>query len=432
MESNTQQQSKGSVETRTLSRVRPEERQSTASIAFIWIGGVISIPMLMVGAILGTGLSLGMVVIVTLVAFAVQVFLMTLNGIQASDTGYPLAILLGKTFGEVGSRYLTSALVGLMQIGWFAIQTAVCGSAFSSLLTTLGLPIPVWISSILWGVIMLVTAVYGFGWMKILNYLSVPLLVIACTIATIMAGNEYGFAAIASYQPENSMGFIPALAIMIGVFASGTITVCDLTRYAKSRKATTLSSIFGIVPAALMMTTMGAIMGIAANTGDVTEVFVKLGMPVLGVVALVLATWTTNTTNAYTAGISLTRLFNLPDNKRPMITAIAGAVGILLATLGIANNFDVVMNILATLIPPIAGIMVADYWIIGKGKKENWGIIKGVNYIGVISWAFGSLIGFIVPIFSPSFNSIVVGMITYLVLYALVGKKLPKAVDPEA
>ena len=39
--------------------IREEERQSWGSIAMVWIGSVICVPALMVGGMLGNGLSLG-------------------------------------------------------------------------------------------------------------------------------------------------------------------------------------------------------------------------------------------------------------------------------------------------------------------------------------------------------------------------------------
>ena len=61
---------------------------------------------------------------------------------------------------------------------------------------------------------------------------------------------------------------------------------------------------------------MGSVMALLAGTYDITQVMSALGAPVLGLIILILATWTTNTINAYSAGIALTNLFQLPDSKR--------------------------------------------------------------------------------------------------------------------
>ena len=43
----------------TVFEIREEERQSWGSIAMVWIGSVICVPALMVGGMLGNGLSMG-------------------------------------------------------------------------------------------------------------------------------------------------------------------------------------------------------------------------------------------------------------------------------------------------------------------------------------------------------------------------------------
>ena len=48
------------VEKKALSRVPKEQRQSWYSIAFIWIGTMICIPMLMVGGLLSASMTFAM------------------------------------------------------------------------------------------------------------------------------------------------------------------------------------------------------------------------------------------------------------------------------------------------------------------------------------------------------------------------------------
>lgn len=417
------------IEKKAITKVHDHEKQTTLGITSIWVGSVISIPMLMAGALLASGLTFWNTILVTLIAFIVQVFLMTLNGMQASDTGYPLSVLLGKTFGEKGSRYILSSVTLIVLILSYAIQAAVSGKAFSALLGVMGIDFPDWLSILLWGIIMLVTAVYGFGWMKILNYISVPFLVIVCFYAIKLVIQKTGIEGILNYQPENEMSFIAALSVMIGVFATGTLIVADITRYAKSRASTAISSAFGVIPAAILMVAAGSIMSIGVGNADISTVFVDLGLPLLGVLSLVIATWTTNTANAYMAGLALTRMLAFPDYRRPLLTLIVGAVGVFVALFNVEQSFEQIFSLLSTLIPPIAGIMIADYWIIGKGNPKKWGILPGYNYVGFLAWMSGIIIGF-VPFFSPAFNSIIVGFVMYLVFYKILGKKLASADDP--
>lgn len=212
------------ADNRAITKVRPEEKQSATSIAFIWIGGVISAQSLMVGAILIGGLNLVTSIVIVFVAFMVQAFLMALNGMQASDLGYPAAVLLGKTFGETGSRFILSGLISILQFVNAGIQVAVCGGAFYAALAHFGITMfPVWACSLFWGAMMVLTAVYGFGWMKMLNYLAVPYLIVVCLWGTIQSVVNFGAEALFSYQPETPMSFVSGLSIVIGLLAMGAL-----------------------------------------------------------------------------------------------------------------------------------------------------------------------------------------------------------------
>ena len=420
------------ADNRAVTKVRPEEKQSAASLAFVWIGGVISAPAIMMGSLLVAGNNMTSTLIIIIIGFLIQAFLMAVNGMEASDLGYPAAVLLGKTFGEIGSRFILSGLISLLQFVQAGIQAGVCGGAFYELLVSLGVEfIPLWLCTFIWGMVMVVTAVYGFGWMKWLNYIAVPFLVVVCLYGVIKAGNAYGWDNIFAYEPENPMTFMDSMSLIIGMLAMGCLTTTNLTRFAKSRKATIGSTFLGIVPAALLMLTMGAVMALAAGTSDITVLFIQLDLPVLGTAALLLATWTTNTTNYYMTGIELVRVFKVPDKKRGLVTLISGFISTALGMLGILNFFSSFMSLLSAIFPCLAGIMIADYWIIGKGKKESFGIVPGFNWIGFVSWLGGALTGLLFKAFSPAFTSIIVGMVLYLIFYKLFKNKVPAPIDPE-
>ena len=74
----TKQQDKG------LSQIQPNEKRSWWSIAFIWVGTMICIPMLMVGGIFGGVLTMGSIFWATLIGFAICCTMMILGGIVGS------------------------------------------------------------------------------------------------------------------------------------------------------------------------------------------------------------------------------------------------------------------------------------------------------------------------------------------------------------
>ena len=171
--------------------IRPEERQSWISIAFVWIGSVICVPALMIGGMLGAGLTLGELFAAILIGYALICVLMIFMGMLGCDTGLPTAVAASSALGEKGAKYIISSILAISCIGWFGIQASVCGASFSSMVLDMtGLDIPVWASSVAWGIIMLLTACFRFAGLKWLNNIAVPLLavVLVYTLVDVLSG----------------------------------------------------------------------------------------------------------------------------------------------------------------------------------------------------------------------------------------------------
>ena len=150
----------------------------------------------------------------------------------------------------------------------------------------------------------------------------------------------------------------------------------------------------------------------------------SIGSPILGLLILVLATWTTNVSNAYSAGFALLSLTGAKDNKRMMMTLISGVVGTLLAVFGITNYFNSFLNVLSVGIPPVAGVVIMDYFVRHKADPKDWTPTEGVNPAGLIAWLVGALFALLFPSFLiPTLNAIVIACVLYLVLYPVLCKK---------
>jgi len=170
------------------------------------------------------------------------------------------------------------------------------------------------------------------------------------------------------------------------------------------------------------MLSIGGIMAINVQNTDIVAIFAGLGFPVLSMIVLIIATWTTNMGNAYTAGLAVMKVTGLRDELRPMVTLITGGFGIALAISGLANALISFISVISAVTPSVAGVMIADYWIIGKGDPSKWYRVKGFNWIGVISWVLGSIVALFFSFFSTALDSILVAMVSYLILFALFGK----------
>ena len=82
------------------------------------------------------------------------------------------------------------------------------------------------------------------------------------------------------------------------------------------------------------------------------------------------------------------------------------------------------LNVLGNIVPPLAGIILADYFIIHRGRYtslESAGFVKW-NAIPWISWIVSAVLVYVIPWGLPSLNSLVLGALLYTVLMLVTGK----------
>ena len=424
-DSSAKKEKASGVETITLSRVPDEKRKSWIMIALIQAGVMICVPSLMLGGLLVNGMTIVNAIIAGAIGYGIAVVLMTLMAIQGHDLGVPTVVCASSAFGKSGSRVILSSLFVFSLIGWFAVQTNVCGSAFSNLMNiAFGVSIPVWMSSVIWGLVMLSTAAHGITALGILNYLSLPPLALLSIYGAYMAIAKHGTSALFDYHPQaaNAMSMLDGVSLTLGFLCVGIVLAADFTRYQRTRKDTVKSTVFGILPAGLGMLILGTVMALVAGTYDITAVLGSLGVPILGAIVLVFATWHANTTNAYSAGIDLVMLFNLPDSKRSLVTIISGIVGTILGAVGIMTYFQSFLNWSGYLFLPIAGIMTANYFVLLKGKAENWKEKEGFDFIAILSWGVGCTVSIVITSGFPMMYGFITSFVLYLALNLILKK----------
>lgn len=404
------------VENRALQPVPPEERKGWLNVAFIQAGVVICVPSLMLGQMLVSSMTTQDAILSGVIGFVLVCVVFSLMGMIGSDLGLPTCMTAVPSFGEQGAKYLVGLFEFITSVGWFAVQTAVCGQAFSNLCTqAFHIAFPPAVSMALWGVIMLITAVYGIQAMDLLNKIAVPALFVLVIAGCAMALNQFGTADL-NMPPESITMTIPeGIVLTMSFMASGCLVSADVTRYQRSRKETVLSTGFGVFPAGALLVVAGALMTKVANQYDITLVFSDIGLPIIGMIVLIAATWTTNTSNAYAGGLSAVLLFHLKDEHRAMATLVTGLVGTVLAMVGFSNYFEEYLSFMGDFMIPMLGIIIADYWIVKRGDPAKYVRKKGFNVMGVVAWLSGYAIMKLIPVGFPFLQGVVGSMVIYVV-----------------
>lgn len=348
-----------------------EERMDWKSMAFIQAGICVCVPAFLLGALLAESMNIWPAIIAGSLGYLIVVIIMAVVGALGSDLGAATCTTCFSGMGVKGTRFIVSLVFAINLIGWFGINNAVCGEAFSNvLLDTLGINLPYAASSVIWGLIMLSTAVFGMGAIEKLDKISIPALMLIMLLGTYLVIQQYGWSEV-NNEVDQTMSFMAGVGLSFNFYAIGAITPCDFSRFQKSRKDVAKSVFLGVLPMGVFTLVLGIIMTKIANDYDISMVLIHVGIPVLGIASMILSTWTTNSTNAYTGGLNTIMAFNLPDNRRREVTFVVGMIGIVLGATGVLDYIESILSMLACIACPIGGVMIADYFIIGKGKPEN-------------------------------------------------------------
>jgi cytosine permease len=368
-----------------------EGRIGWLSLATIWFGGVISVPALLVGATLIGGLSFGQALLWSSLGFVIVGSFMALLGTRAAQHGADTRALATRAFGEQGARVVLGLVVGLPLMGWFGVQTAIAAGSLvhiveSSFSQRWSLP-PV---ALALGATMTLTAVAGFSALKWLNYVAVPAKVALVAYGVTMALQAQGLQPIWTWQPDPAKALDPltAIGIAVGFVAVAAVIAPDYARQARTGRDAVWGCLLGLVPAAMLMAACGALLAIAQRTHDIVEIYARLGLPLLALSVLIVATWTTNVMNVYSAGLAMGGLLGWDGNKRALATALAGLIGALLAAAGILERLMGFLSLLTLTVMPIAGVMIAAWWLVPTpaAAGPRW------HARGLLAWGVGVLL----------------------------------------
>ena len=75
---------------------------------------------------------------------------------------------------------------------------------------------------------------------------------------------------------------------------------------------------------------------------------------------------------------------------------------------------------------PTLGVIVADYWITGRGRPEKYRFTEGFHWAGIIAWLCGYAVIKFIPYGVPFAQGIICAAILYLILNKVMPKKDPQ------
>ena len=323
-------------------------------------------------------------------------------------------VLMGRfCFGNWGSK-LSDFILGFAELGWFAWGTATLAISLGKILgfsDSLLIPLMV-----LFGLGFSITAIVGFKGLEYLSRISIPLMFILLVTSIVLATKEIGgWTGLTSVQPTETLTFATAITMVFGTFASGATQITNWTRMSKSGKIAIWACLVSFVIGNGLMVLAGAWMAIVYQQPDIVEVLVLQGLSIAAVVMLCLNLWTIQGPAIYS--VSTAACHMVRSERRKTMVLVAAVAGIILAAAGMYELLIPFLLLLGAIIPPLGGVIMADYWIRHKGKypllaEAN---IPNFNWIGLIAYFTGAIVAYVSPWIAPIVG-IVVACTTYSVL----------------
>ncbi|BBG02846.1 MULTISPECIES: purine-cytosine permease family protein [Pseudonocardia] len=406
-----------------LARVPAHARYSWWSVAVQRFGQVSALSQFLLGSTLGFGMGFWDAFIAfTLGAVILEIVAIGV-GIIGCREGLNTSVLARWTgFGQGGSA-LIGVAIGISLVGWFGIQS---GVSAEGLVTLIG-GLPAWAWSLVFGLAVTMIVLWGFGSMQWVAYITVPafLALVCWSIGSVLLGHDLG-ALTASPPPGPALSMVEATTLVAGGFIVGAIITPDMTRFNRSSADVVKQTVVGFTLGQWLIGMSGVLLAHAIRSDDIIMI-VTSSVGWIGTLIIILGTLKINDWNLYSAGLGVVNFAGTVLGRtvnRPLATFLLGVVGSALAAGGILGQFTGFLSLLGIAFPPIAGIMVAEYFVVKRWRGDlersrERGELPPTSPTWVpatlLIWVVAGLVGGLVEIGLPSINSIVVAFVLYVV-----------------
>lgn len=368
-------------------------RKGWIPLSLVWIAIGIDISSMLLGAQLGDGMNFWDAIWAVVIGSVLLGVLGAVCAYMGAATGLSTAMITRFAFGEYGAR-LISAIIGISLLGWFGVQAGFFAQNVQTALdSVLGIKMDTPVLSVIGGLLMMSTAIYGYRALEKLSSWAVPLMVLLIGASIYLALQAHPISGISQLAANGQpVSFGMAVSLVIGIFVVGTIITPDVARWARTRRDAVLAAFFGFFIGNSFMICVAIILSKAMGTSDLTTIFLALGLGIPAILVITLAQWTTNTSNLYSAALGFSVVFG--KTPKTLITIVAGLFATALAYMGIYDRFITFLSFITMLIAPVGGICIAEYYVV---NRAGFSFEKGHAQLivrSVVSWILASLVAY--------------------------------------
>ncbi len=391
----------------------------------------ICVPTYTLGGVLTTyfGLSVGEALWAIFIANCIVLIPLILNAFGGTKFGIPFPVMLRASFGIIGSN-VPAMIRAIVACGWFGIQTLFGGIAVHLLLAALS---DGWASLggvgevlgffIFW-IANVTVVIRGSESIKRLEAFAAPLLLLVGAGLLMWAWPQASITELFA-KPANRPAdasflayFFAGLTAMVGFWATLSLNIPDFSRFARSQKDQIVGQVVGLPFTMLMFAGLGVVMTSASSQlvgetiSDPITLIGRIDSPVWTVLSMIVIILATMATNTAANVVSPTNDFQnvapryINQRKGVLLTGFIGIalmswellkrVGLLQSDVSLDSLYSNWLIGYSSLLGPIAGVMVVDYFIVRRQHFNLPGLY--LDNGPYPAWNTAGFVAFIIPV----------------------------------
>ena len=337
------------------------------------VGGAICLPVIMAGHALCQNYGLVSALVAIFMGNAILLIMALAMAKMSYESGMTTTDNASAFFGTLGTRCFSMALV-IVKTSWIAIQLGLMALSFKTLLPE---TIPLSVLQVFLGALVIAVSMRGISLLSKITTLSLPLLLITLAYAIYSTRHVE--------PPFREIPFtLEGISLAMATAITAVIDMPTYFRHAKTKRD-------GVLAAALFI-------GVSVPLIEGIGIYLCYKHPGLTVidtlnqsqnqlwnlwvtVFIVLAGWSTNNSNLYSAAAGLGTLVpQFPEKKR---VVLIGCIGIILSLCGILQSFVFALQILGVMVSSMGCVIVTRYMLKFRGSGK----------INLMTWGLGAIVG---------------------------------------
>ena len=441
---------------------------TTYNYAALWISMAHCIPTYMLASgLMNSGMNWKQALFTILLGNTIVLVPILLNSHPGTKYGIPFPVFARAAYGTAGSN-LPALMRALVACGWFGIQAWIGGEALYTFFTAVfpgwptllgagfsGHTTTEWLSFLMfWGLNIFV--IYrGMDVLRKVENWAAPYVLVVTLVLLVWAVREAKGIGPLLAQPgkfrtfsEFFPVFIPSLTAMIGFWATLSLNMPDFTRFGRSQREQVLGQVVALPTTMFVFAAMGVLITSASAIifgeaiWDPVKLVGKFTNPLVVAIAMFSVVVATLAVNIAANVVSPANDFaNLLPRHISFKTGglITGLIGIAMQPwrlLGDPKGYSFTWLLgYSGGLGSIAGVLIADYWIVRKTKLDLKslylpnGAYGGWNPAAVVATFAGCALawgGLVVPVLKPLYDyAWFVGFFAAGGLYALLMQVRP-------